>query len=125
MANSPLSSVCGRTRLTKRRLYSSLFRFGPLGRQGLRSLDVIHLRAFVAAAQQDDQQLSALNVINPVPWAKINLHFDHASANASRLAGVSLLQPLNSVKNHCATLFVPEAAQPDREFFGATYLHST
>jgi hypothetical protein len=43
----------------------SSLRFGPLGCKGLRPLDVILLRALIAAAKQQDQQLSALDVIDP------------------------------------------------------------
>jgi len=41
-----------------------------MGREGLRPLDVVRLRAFVAATKQKDQQLSALDVIDPVSGPK-------------------------------------------------------
>jgi hypothetical protein len=96
-----------------------------LNRHGPRPFDVILLRALIAAAEQNDQQPSPLDVVDPVAGPKIDLHLDDASADAPRIAGVSFLQPMNSVKNLCATLLVSQATQPDREFFSTTNLHGS
>ena len=125
MAYSPLSSVYGRTRLTAKRLYISFLRFDPLGRERLRSLDVVRLRTLIAAAKQQDQPLSALDVIDPLAGTEIDLHLDDAGAHTSRLARVSIFQPIDPHENLRATLLVPQAAQPRSEFFSATNLHRT
>lgn len=96
--------------MTTKRLYISSLRFGPTSCKGHRLLDVVRLRALIAATKQEDQQLSSLDVINPVAGAEIDLHLDHASADASRLTGIPVLQPIDTRQNLRTTLLVSQAA---------------
>jgi hypothetical protein len=87
----------------------SSLHFSPLGRKGLRPLDVIRLRALIAPAKQEDQQLSALDIIDPVAGAKIDLHLDNAGTDAFRFPGVSIFRPIDPGQNFRAALRVSQA----------------
>jgi hypothetical protein len=43
--------------------------------------------------------LPALNVIDPVARAEIDLHFDNTAADASRFAGIPFFQAINPRQN--------------------------
>jgi hypothetical protein len=91
--------------------------------QNLGPLDVFVLRALVSAAEQNNHNLAALDVIDPLARPKVDLHFNDTGANAARISWVSVLKPVDPRQNLRSTLPVSQIAQPRSEFFGATDLH--
>src|SRR5271156_2573737 len=67
--------------------------------QGLRLPDVTCLRTLITATEQDNQHCATLHVVDPVAWAEIYLQLDNAPTNAPRIAGISLLEPVDPRKN--------------------------
>jgi|AntDeeMetageno51_2_1112566.scaffolds.fasta_scaffold03284_1 hypothetical protein len=49
--------------------------FAPCFSQALCGIDVLHLRAFVSAAQQDDDRASSLLEVDAVSMAMVNTQF--------------------------------------------------
>ena len=73
---------------------------------------IFRLRAFVAAAEQNDQRISDMAEIHAVAGAEINLEFKDSFSNGLALAQVSRPDAGDSCPNLRATFYIFKRFQP-------------
>jgi hypothetical protein len=62
-------------------------------------VDVIPLRCLVATAQQQNQRVAVLEVIDPVAGADVEAEFRHAVADRLDVAGVAVREPVDALQD--------------------------
>ncbi len=67
--------------------------------KGNGGLDVLLLRGFVAASEQDDEFASPLRVVDAVPGSEVDLQFSDATGEVAMLPRVSMSQAVDADLN--------------------------
>jgi len=90
----------------------------------LGSLDILALRGFIATAQQDNDDISAMNEVDPVTWALINPKLSD-SIEKLCISKESSLQPDDTLRDTRLGLPVFEVFKPIPENRSLAHFHSS
>jgi hypothetical protein len=88
----------------------------------LRPLDVLPLRALVAAAQQDHDLRPAMYVIDAVAGTISDAHFHHAATDAPGITRISQLHTSDAGDDPCDGIDILHAMQPVRKLYRLAHL---
>jgi hypothetical protein len=76
------------------------------------SFDILCLRSFIATAQDDDERLTVLRVINAVARAVVDAQLANAVADALPVTQESGLQAVETRHDPCTRRAIPEVREP-------------
>jgi hypothetical protein len=85
-------------------------------RQGSRALDIALLPAFVATAQQHNDDLAAPNTIDAIARPVIDAHFEQTLAEGFQIARIALLHAPDPPAYARNGLIVSQPCQPGAKF---------
>jgi hypothetical protein len=85
-----------------------------LSRERLRTLDILDLRSFIAAAEQQHERFTAHHKANAVPRAKVEAEFAHTRPNPFHIAEMANAHPVYARSDPCPRGIV-QVSEPFRK----------
>jgi hypothetical protein len=95
----------------------------PFFRQTFRRLDVLRLRALVAAAQKDNHGITLALEIDPVAGAMVDAQFADPVADRLHVARMSIGKAVETREDHASRPFILEPRPPFPERLGLFQLN--
>ncbi|OIQ68756.1 hypothetical protein GALL_496480 [mine drainage metagenome] len=90
-----------------------------------RGLNVLLLRRFVAASQQDNDNASSLRVIDPISWPEIDLQLADTVSQNPMLPRIPVNESIDANLNSCTTCSVIQQINPIQINLGSFNTHDS
>jgi len=90
-------------------------------RERMSPLDVLRLRALVAATKQDHNLRPTMHIIDAVARTIVDPHFHDSAADAPGVSGIAPLHAAQASDDPCCGLGIFKTVQPVRKFRGLAH----